>query len=276
MKKLVYLLAAVGLFFSCTTIELTEQDAFDVKRTIDAQWFQDRDYGFETVTFTSGDSLELNGWFIRHPQARGTVLYCGGNGFVRVTSHHIIRSIIERRVNLLVFDYRGYGKNPGEPSVRGLQLDALGAYEFLTAERNIAPESLVIHGHSLGSYIAAFLADSKPATGLVLESPITDAKDWTGRLVPWFLKPFVKFDIEPVLLENSNTARLAELQLPLLIIAGDDDPVTPASMAETLYDVAASDPKELVIIENGGHNDLPTRQVYFEALDQFYSTVFEE
>jgi uncharacterized protein len=275
MKTIAYLIAACGLFVGCTKIELTEKDAFDVKRTIDAQWFRDRAYGFETVKFKSGDSLALNGWFIRHPQARGTVLYCGGNGFVMVTSYHIIRSIIEQRVNLLVFDYRGYGENPGKPSVKGLQLDAIGAYEFLTGERNVSPESLVIQGHSLGSYTATFLADTKPAKGLVLESPVTDAKDWTGRLVPWFLKPFIKFDIDAVLLENSNPNRLAEMQLPLLIIAGEDDQVTPASMAESLYDISGSDPKDLVIIENGGHNDLPTKQKYLQALDQFYATVFE-
>jgi len=275
MKTVLYLIAACGLFVGCTKIKLTEKDAFDVKRTINAEWFHDRAYGFDTVTFKSGDSLALNGWFIQHPQARGTVLYCGGNGFVMVTSYHIIRSIIEQRVNLLVFDYRGYGENPGKPSVTGLQLDAIGAYEFLTEERNISPDSLVIHGHSLGSYTAAYLAENKPAKGLVLECPVTDAKDWTGRLVPWFLKPFVKFDIDSVLLENSNTKRLADMQLPLLIIAGENDQVTPASMAESLYDISGSDQKKLVIIENGGHNDLPSKQKYSRALNQFYSTVLD-
>ncbi|MDZ7723541.1 MAG: alpha/beta hydrolase [candidate division KSB1 bacterium] len=276
MRRVFCLIAVFGLLLSgCTKIKLTEKDAFDVKRTIDAQWFRDRSYEFESVTFISGDSLELNGWLIQHPQARGTVLYCGGNGFVMVTSYHIIRSIIEQRVNLLVFDYRGYGENPGEPSIAGLQQDAIGAYEFLTGERNISPDSLVIHGHSLGSYTAAFLADSKPSKGLVLECPVTDAKDWTSRLLPWFLKPFVQFDIDSSLLESSNTKRIAKMQLPLLIIAGEDDQVTPASMAESLYGISSSEQKELVIIENSGHNDLPQKQEYSRALDRFYAKVFD-
>lgn len=275
MIKLISTALVIVLFItSCTTIKLTEKDAFDVKRTISPAFFENTSYQLEELKFQSGDSLNLKGWFIKNDSSNGTVLYFGGNGFVMVTAYHIIKSIIDQNVNLLVFDYRGYGENSGVPTVNGLKADGLAAYNFLIKEKGIAPQKLIIHGHSLGSFIAAYVASQKEAAGLVLECPITDAKDWTGMLVPWFLKPFVKFDIEPVLLENSNIKRMTAIEKPLLIFAGADDQITPPQMAEKLFEAAKASDKKLFIIENGGHNDLPTRDEYQNALKQFYQKIF--
>jgi esterase/lipase len=190
-----------------------------------------------------------------------------------VTSYHIIKSIIDQYVNLLVFDYRGYGENPGSPTVSGLKTDGLAAHDFLINEKQIDPQKLIIHGHSMGGTIASYVASERQAAGLVLECPITDTKDWTGMLVPWFLKPFVKFEIEPSLLENSNINRLSMIEKALLIFAGSNDQVTPSRMAEKLFETAKSGDKQLKIIENGGHNDMPQRNEYRKALNEFYKKI---
>ena len=272
--RLILFLSISLLMLSCTTIRLTEKDAFDVKRTISPDFFMNSNFELEKVAIPSSDNLNLTGWFIRSNSAIGTVLYYGGNGFVMVISHDIINSIIDQNVNLLVFDYRGYGENPGAPTVAGLEEDGLAAYDFLIQQKQIDPQKLILHGHSLGSFIASYVASEREAAGLVLECPITDAKDWTGMLVPWFLKPFVKFEIEPALLENSNVKRLATIEKPLLIFAGGNDQITPPKMAESLFNVATSKDRELLIIENGGHNDLPQRDEYKSALNKFYGRIF--
>ncbi len=254
-------------------MRLTEQDAFDIKRTISPDSLQNTPYTIDEVQFKTGDGLMLNGWFIEHDESSPTVLYPGGNGFVMVTSYHIIMSIVSQDVNLFVFDYRGYGENPGTPTIEGLKQDGLAAYDYLINTKLVDPQRLIIHGHSLGSFFATFLATEREAAGLALESPITDAKDWTGRLVPWFLKPFVRFDIDPVLVEDSNVERLSLFERPLLIFAGENDQVTPPGMAEKLFENAKSTDKQLVIIEHGGHNDLPRSERYKDALNSFYRNV---
>lgn len=273
-KKLLAVVLLSLLISSCATIKLTEKDAFDVKRTISPDYFKNTVFTLDEVQITTADSLHLNGWFIKNPAATGTVLYFGGNGFVMATSFHIINAIIDQNVNLLVFDYRGYGQNDGVPSVAGLKSDGLAAYDFLVRDKQIMPEKLIIHGHSLGTFIASFVASERAAAGLVLECPVTDAKDWTGRLVPWFLKPLVRFEIEPALLENSNVKRLSAVEIPLLILAGGNDQITPSGMAEKLLQVAKSGDKQLKIIPNGGHNDLPHREEYGLALAGFYEKIF--
>ncbi len=277
--KFITLTSFLSLFLltgSCTTINLSENEAFDIKRTIRPEKFENTPYKLEEISFVSGDSLRLNGWFIKNPDAIGTVLYFGGNGFVMVTSYHIIFSIIEQNVNLLVFDYRGYGENPGTPSVAGLKTDGLAACDYLLHERKIPPKELVLHGHSMGTFMATFVAGERSAAGLVLESPITDPKDWTGRLVPWLLKPLVNFDIDSVLLENNNMERIADLELPILMFAGTEDPVTPPGMAEELFKAARTGNKKLIIIEGGGHNDLPQKREYKRELEGFYRKIWKE
>ncbi len=277
LRKNLFAVVLLTLFLSsCTTIKLTEKDAFDVKRTISADHFKETIFKLEEVQIPTADSLKLSGWFIKNPTATATVLYFGGNGFLMVTSFYIIKAIIDQNVNMLVFDYRGYGQNDGVPSVAGLKSDGLAAYDFLIHEKQVIPQKLIIHGHSLGSFIASFVASERSAAGLVLECPVTDAKDWTGRLVPWFLKPLVRFEIEPPLLENSNVKRLSAIETPLLILAGGNDQITPPGMAEKLFNVAKSSDKQLKIIPEGGHNDLPQREEYGAALSGFYERILED
>ena len=273
-RSLIILILLILTINSCTTVHIRERDAFDVKRTISTTYFNNQNLELTEVTFPTSDSLALNGWFIKNSNARGTILYFGGNGFVRVASYHIITTLLQQPVNLLVFDYRGYGQNPGVPSVEGLKLDGLAAYDYLSTEEKIAPNSIILHGHSLGSFIATFVATQRSAAGLILECPITDAKDWTKRLLPWFFKPLVKFDIDPVLLANSNLKRIQTLELPLLFLAGEKDNITPASMTEKLYETAISNHKQIKIIEDGGHNDLPQQQAYQQELTTFLNKIF--
>jgi len=273
--KWIVILGTALLFLSCTTIKISEKEAFDIKRTIDEDYIRGEGLDVERVFIPTTDELELEGWWIVHPRPRGTVLYFGGNGFVRVASHYIIDAFLQHPVNLLVFDYRGYGRNEGTPSVEGLRRDGRAAYTFLIESKTIHPHDLIIHGHSIGSFIATHIATSYDVAGLVLECPITDVKEMTNLLVPWFFRPLVKFDIDDALSQQSNLELIKTFDKPFLSIGGDEDKITPTQMAETLYESAASQERTLLIIEGGSHNDLPSRQEYFQALDSFYHKVLE-
>lgn len=272
MKK-VYILISMALFTSCTTITISEKDAFDIKRTIDEELIRASGAVVENVEIETADSLSLDGWWIAKDDAIGTLLYFGGNGFVRVVSQPIIDAFLQHPINLLVFDYRGYGQNKGQPSVDGLKIDDTSAYNFVVDERGVSPESLVVHGHSMGSFVASHVAQF-PVAGLVLQSPITDVKDMTNHLIPWFLKPLVKFHIDEVLRRNNNVERIDQYAGPLLIIAGEADKITPPAIAETLYETSSSAEKSLLIVKDDGHNDLPNQQSYADSLASFYALVF--
>jgi len=264
-------LVIIMAFASCTTIEIHEKDVFDVKRTIGPDYFKDTDHRLEEVTFISGEDIHLEGWFISHPKAKGTVLYFGGNGFLMETAHWTIRSIVEQQMNLFVFNYRGYGRNPGAPTVTGLKSDAMAAYNYLVDQRGISPRQLILHGHSMGTLIGGYVADQHPVAGLVLESPLTDVRYYTKNLVPGILKPFIQFKVDSNLLAVSNIERISRLSIPLLIMVGNEDRITPPEMARKLYDTAPSYSKTLEILNKGGHNNLAQRKDYRSIIASFYS-----
>ncbi|PWD98163.1 alpha/beta hydrolase [Marinilabilia rubra] len=270
MKTLIILAALLLSIASCTTIKIKESDVFDVKRTIDVEHFKQMLYEVEEKRLNTSDSIALEAWFIDNPNTNKTVLYFGGNGFVIETSYHIITSILKQNVNLLVFNYRGYGTNKGVPSIEGFKNDALAAYDFLVDEKNIDPENILLHGHSMGTFFATYTANKRKSNALVLESPITDLEDWSETVLPWFLKPFLKFEADSALLKNSNLQQIKKLDIPVFLITGKDDNITPPRMAEKLFHTSASQKKYLLIIEKGGHNDLPEKAIYRQAINRFY------
>jgi len=261
---------------SCTTIEINEEDVFDIKRTIHPETFSTRPYHAEEIQIPTNDSIFLEAWYIRQPGAQNTVLYFGGNGFIMETSRQIIFSILEQQVNLLVFNYRGYGINPGIPSVEGLKKDGLAIYDFLINEKHIDPTNLILHGHSMGSFIATYVSNKRKTKSLVLESPITDLNDWTKTAIPWFLKPFVQFKFDSTLVQYSNLEQIKQISRPLLILTGKKDKITPPALSHRLFANASVENKQLLIIDDGGHNDLPGKHVYQSAIRNFYHTFQQE
>ena len=255
---------------TCTTIEFQEQDIFDIKRTIGPEYFSQSGLELEQVAFETEKDMPLNGWFIRHPSARGTVLFYGGNGFLKETAHWIIKSITNQQMNLFIFNYRGYGKNPGEPTISGLKADGLAAYHYLVDQRHISPSKIIIHGHSLGTLVGLYVAEKMPSAGVVLESPLTDAEHFTEEIMPNILKPFIQFKVDSTLLVESNIDRISKIQVPLLILVGKEDPITPPAMAKKLYRVAISSDKRLMVLKDGTHNDLPEREDYQAIIGEFY------
>lgn len=275
MIRYTLLAGMIFLLNACTTIEIAERDAFDVKRTILAKDFKDTEYTLNELHIPS-DSLLLETWWITQPDAKGTVLYYGGNGFVREVSYNIIHSILGQNMNLMVFNYRGYGRNKGKPSISGLKQDGLAAYQYMRDSLRVDPSELVIHGHSLGTFVATYVKARREAAGLVLQSPLTNADDMTKALVPWFLRPLVKFDIDERLLAEDNISEIKKIEQPLLFICGTKDHITPPTMAETLYKEANAPDKRLEMIKGGGHNDLDERNDYQRNIRKFYHGLMKE
>ena len=89
-----------------------------------------------------------------------------------------------------------------------LKQDALSVYEYVTGELGVAPEHLIVHGHSLGTFVATYLANEHPVGGVVLENPATNVDAWSKALLPWYLRLFIGFDFAEPLREEDNLTRV--------------------------------------------------------------------
>jgi uncharacterized protein len=205
----------------------------------------------EDVFFPTEDGLRLPGWFV--PAAPGrdtgrTVLMLNGNAGDRSGRAPFAQAMSDGGVSVLLFDYRGYGGNPGRPSETGLAADARAARNYLAGRSDVRAGSIVYFGESLGAAVAIRLAVERPPAGLVLRSPFTTLAD-VGRLH----YPFLPVQL---LLKDRYDAigRVGSVGCPLLVVAGAADGIVPASHSRRLYD-AAGQPKRYIEIAGAGHND---------------------
>jgi alpha-beta hydrolase superfamily lysophospholipase len=219
------------------------------------------------VSVAAGDGATLRGGWFRKPGARATVLYFGGNGFVLARHYrHVLRIYRDLPVDVVAFDHRGYGASDGTASLDALMSDAGALHRFVAAMPGRGSGPLLVHGHSLGSFIAGGLAAHATLDGLVLESSATTAEDWVQGFVDhsiWLRKATVA----PSLQGKGNLMAMAGLDEPLLLVVGEKDTTTRPEMSRALFDHAAlpGDRKELLVVDGAGHMDAALAPAYGRA-----------
>jgi fermentation-respiration switch protein FrsA (DUF1100 family) len=225
--------------------------------------------GGEDVWFETSDGLRLHGWFFRartQPPA-ATVIYFHGNAGNLSYADWVGVEFATRGFDVLLFDYRGYGRSEGELSdENGLYNDSDAAYDFLVRERHVKPERIVLYGESLGTAAAVDVASRKPCGAIILESGLSSARDMAGAILPWmprFLRGITrnKFD---------SVGKLSLVRTPALVVHGEKDDLIPVAQGHALYE-AANEPKELMIIRGAGHNNLAIigGNGYLDSVAQF-------
>ena len=184
-----------------------------------------------------------------------TVLYFGGNAF-HLDQHGrgVLDAVAPCGVDVVMVDYRGYGRSTGVPTIAAMQADALQTFDFVNARH---PGRVVLHGQSLGSFIAAYVARQRPAArALVLESTTTNARDWGNAMLPWYVWPFVRLELSEPLTDIDNVAAVAGYAGPALVLEGADDKVTPPRLATKVYEAMPSRSKRMLVVPGAGHNDV--------------------
>jgi fermentation-respiration switch protein FrsA (DUF1100 family) len=207
----------------------------------------------DEVFLETSDGIRIHGWFLPALARRSpsyTVLVCHGNaGNISGRLDRALRLHRELGVDVLLFDYRGFGRSEGAPSEEGTYRDAAAAHRYLVGERGIASEGLILFGESLGAAVAIELSLRERAGALVLEAPFTSIAEMTRVAYP-FLSPFTSL----VRTRYDNLKKIPEVAVPLLLFHGRRDPVVPFEQGEALFQ-SAREPKTFVAVENAAHAD---------------------
>jgi uncharacterized protein len=194
----------------------------------------------------------IHGWFLRARQAPaiGAVLYCHGNGGDLTDVGWVAEALSAQGLDVLIFDYRGYGRSEGKLTDEwGLYADADAAYSYLTRERGVQPERLVLYGLSLGTTAAIDVAARRVCAALVIESGLSSASEMGAVAFPWmprWLHGLAKNRFD-------SARKIARVNAPVLIAHGTADAIVPVEQGRRLYE-SARQPKQLLLIEGGDHN----------------------
>lgn len=229
--------------------------AFGANQNIHAWWWPAPDKDAPAVLYLHGSRWNLTGQLFRIEQLRAL-------GF-----------------SILAIDYRGFGQSMGQlPSETTVYEDARIAWERLV-QLQPDPQRRLIYGHSLGGAVAVDLAAelgrdagrgdaSPPVRGLIIESTFTNLADVATALantslpVRWLLSQ--KFD---------SLDKIADINMPVLIVHGTDDRYVPPRFSEQLF-AAAKEPKNLLLVPGGTHNNSMRlgRDAYSQAIRTLLKT----
>jgi fermentation-respiration switch protein FrsA (DUF1100 family) len=152
--------------------------------------------------------------------------------------------------DVLLFDYRGYGKSEGQiMDEQEMYADADAAYEYVVNERRVSPEQVILYGHSLGTTAAVDLASRRRCSAVILESGLSSASDMASSILPWvprWLHALGKNRFE-------SASKLAKVYSPVLVTHGEPDAVVPTEQGRALFS-SAREPKRLMIFPGAGHD----------------------
>jgi len=206
--------------------------------------------GARDVVLETSDGLSLDAWFVPAEDSdRGlAVLVANGNAGDRAVRAPLARALSEAGMAVLLFDYRGYGGNPGTPSEAGLARDVRAARQFLVGEAGFSPNRVLYYGESLGSAVVTELATEHPPAGLVLRSPFVDLGS-VGKVHYPFLPVKTLLKDRYPLVEH-----LADVKVPVTVVYGSDDSVVPPEQSRAVAEAA---PRlwQLVEVTGADHND---------------------
>jgi uncharacterized protein len=216
---------------------------------------------FEDVWFRAEDGTRLHGWYCPYDKPRAVLLFAHGNaGNLSQRSGLMLYFQQQLRVTALIFDYRGYGRSEGVPTVEGILQDARAARIFLAHRARVSEPQIVLMGRSLGGAVVVQLAAESAARGLILESTFSSFKDVAAHHYPrlaW-LVPASKLD---------SLSQIKRYKGPLLQSHGDADVTIPYSLGLKLFQ-SANDPKWWITIRGGDHNS-PQSAEYYQRLNRF-------
>lgn len=227
------------------------------------------------VAVRTDDGLELRGWLVlakghaagtdkqldsKLAEGRPVVLYFGGNAANRNYRTQEIAVLTDVGADVLIFDYRGYGDSPGDPSEEGLARDARAAWKFATEVKKIEPRRLVLFGESLGGGVAIRLASElsklkTPPAGLILRSTFSSLADGAAHHFAWLPVRWLLIERFP------NDQRIRDVTCPLLQFHGRRDTIVPFRLGQKLFAVAPETSasgvaKRFVELPRADHNDV--------------------
>ncbi|CAA2974064.1 Hypothetical predicted protein [Olea europaea subsp. europaea] len=206
---------------------------------------------------------EIVSFYVRNPEAKLTLLYSHGNAADIGQMYDLLNELSLRlRVNLMGYDYSGYGQSTGKPTEENTYADIEAAYRCLQDTYGVKEEDVILYGQSVGSGPTLDLAYRlSRLRAVVLHSPIL-----SGLRVMYPVKQTYWFDI------YKNIDKISFVQCPVLVIHGTADDVVDCSHGMQLWELCKKK-YEPLWVRGGNHCDLELYPEYIKHLKKFISAV---
>ena len=253
-------------------------------RNIGNQWFYfpskdepctPEKYGlaYEDVEFLAADGIKLHGWFLTAPRGRqpkGTVVFSHGNTGSLGSYLGLVDWLERAGYQIMMYDYRGFGKSEGSPTREGLVEDAEAAFAYTAKRADVTTGKIISFAHSLGGATSIVALCRKPVPGLcavITDSAFASYRGMAATVAGNLGRNLVTDELSP-------KDVVAKLPVPVLMIHGTADSVVPIAQGKQLF-AAANEHKTFFEVKGGRHSDSlyrnngEYRQKMLQWLDQF-------
>ncbi|XP_041360811.1 protein ABHD13-like [Gigantopelta aegis] len=223
------------------------------------------------------DGTSINLVLVKHtaPGAPTIIYFHGNAGNVGHRLMNMFGLYQTCGCNVLMVEYRGFGKSDGSPTEHGLYQDAEAAMDFLFKRSDIDKKKIFIFGRSLGGAVAIHLV-AQPyyaslVAGLILENTFTSVPEIAKSL---FNLAFLKYVPTWCFKNQFQSLKLIpRIRLPTLFLSGLGDQLVPPRMMKDMYEHSGSSLKQFSQFEQGTHNETWTCPGYYETILKFVKEV---
>ncbi len=263
LKKVV--LAFLGFYAVIALMLMLFQEKLIFLGTLLPQDFTyqfDTEIPFEELFLEAEDGALLNGLHFKNENPKGVILYFHGNAGNLEKWGEWGSKLAERfGYDVVMWDYRGYGKSSGKRSFQAMLNDGQLFYDYAT--KHFDETNTVVFGRSLGGAFASHIVKQNDPSKYISESTFTNIKELAKDRY-WFLPidQLLKYGFQ-------SEENIQKINIPTLFIHGTEDDVVPYMHGKRLYELSAADQKQLFTVTGGAHNDLQAYPEFFERLEGF-------
>ena len=235
------------------------QEKILFRPTVLAKDYQyDFSYPFEELFLETDDDAVINALHFKARNSKGVILYFHGNAGDLSRWGIITEHFVSLNYDVLVMDYRTYGKSTGALSEEALYKDAQLCYNAL--KQTYDESQITVYGRSLGTAIAANVAASNNPKLLILETPYYSMVDVAKTRFPFMpISYLLNYELPTYQFIN-------DVKCNIHMFHGTNDNVVPLSSGEKLFKASPQDKTTLTIIKNAGHNNLIDFELYHQQI----------
>ena len=260
MSTLKYLLVGFVVLYSLMGLIIYFfQEKFIFLPTVLADDFQFQfRHPFEEHLLKTADEGHINLLHFKAIESKGLIVYFHGNAGSLERWGGIVAPFVDLGYDVLISDYRGYGKSKGERNQQNLLGDADAIYAFA---KSLADENeIILFGRSLGSGFASYLAGKNRPSKVILETPFYSLEAEANRRfmiypVSWLLRYQLK-----------SHEYLKQNSAPVFVFHGTEDKVVSYEAGQRLFENIPTNGGQFVTIEGGLHNDLSEYPAYWDGM----------
>ncbi len=227
---------------------------------LDREYVYEFSHNFDELFFKTEAEAEINAIHFKSINPKGVILYFHGNAGDLSRWGEITEYFVNRNYDVLVMDYRTYGKSSGKLSEKALFHDAQYCYDFLKAL--YAEEEITVYGRSLGTGFATYIGANNQPYQVILETPYYNIVDVAKHRFPFLpINYLLHYPIK-------SNEFISQINCPVSMIHGTEDSVVPYASGKKLFEEKRSNQINFTTVQGGEHNNLIDFDVYHTFIDR--------